>query len=279
VGARPRTARAHPEHTRIRAALHRLEPAAVIAVSDHWQPILEDPELGFPSTTVPRALGASLRDDDEVGLTLEGAVHRGLAANLSARTGGAGRRLVLSAHLDSKVTTPGAFDNAAGVATLLALAEDGLRHLGAVELVLFNGEDHFDAGGEQAWLAATDLGEVAANVNLDGVGLAGRGTSLAALACPEGLEAELDRWVARRPGWTRAAPWFESDHAIFAMQGVPALAVTSEDVHALLGGLAHTPADTLDVLDLAVLEELMTAVPELLALLRRGLPPSMGPSA
>jgi aminopeptidase YwaD len=267
-----------PVHTRVRDALHRLGPAAAIAVSDHWQPILEDPELTFPSTTVPTRLDASLREGEMVGLAVEGAVHRGTAANLSAHTGAPGRRVALSAHLDTKATTPGAFDDAGGVATLLALAEADLEALGAVEVVLFNGEDHFDAGGELAWLAATELAGVAANLNLDGVGLAGHGTSLATLACPEPLEAELDRWVAQRHGWTRAAPWFESDHAIFAMQGIPALAVTTEHVHELLGGLAHTPADTLDVLDLGVLEELAAAVPELVTLLHRALPPPGQPA-
>lgn len=50
------------------------------------------------------------------------------------------------------------------------------------------------------------------------------------------------------------------------MRGIPAVAITSEDLHALMGGLAHTPADTLDVLDLAVLEQLAADLPTLLTL-------------
>jgi Zn-dependent M28 family amino/carboxypeptidase len=73
--------------------------------------------------------------------------------------------------------------------------------------------------------------------------------------------------VHEHPGWLPAEPWIESDHAIFAMRGIPAVALTSEDVQALLGGLAHTPADTLEVLDLAVLEQLATDLPALLTLL------------
>lgn len=255
-----------PDHERIRAALLRLAPAAVVAVSDHWEPILEDPDLGFPSTTVSPAVGASVSDGDMLRLAVTGSVHTGSGVNLSARPGGEQPRLVLCAHLDSKATTPGAFDNAASVATLLALTE--LGHLDAlpVELVLFNGEDHIDSCGEMAWLATTDLGDVAGAVNVDGAGLEGQGLSLAALACPPSLEAQLATWVEDRPGWTRAEPWIESDHAIFAMRGIPAVAITSEDVHALLGGLAHTPADTLDVLDLAVLERLAADLPALLAL-------------
>lgn len=255
-----------PEHERIRAALHRLAPVAVVAVSDHWEPILEDPDLGFPSTTVPAAIGETIAAGDPLRLAVTGAVHTGTGVNLSARLGGGEPRLVLCAHLDSKATTPGAFDNAAGVATLLALTE--LGHLDALplELVLFNGEDHIDSCGETAWLAATDLAGVAGVVNVDGVGLKGQGLSLATLACPPSLEAQLTRWVEGHPGWVPAEPWFESDHAIFAMRGIPAVAITSEDVHALLGGLAHTPADTLAVLDLAVLERFAADLPALLTL-------------
>lgn len=263
-----------PEHTRIRAAVTRAAPGAVIAVSDHWEPILEDPDLTVPSTTVPTSVGAQLVPGEVVRLVLGGTVHTGHGVNVSARTGGSGRRVVLSAHLDSKVTTPGAFDNAAGVATVLAAAATGLDDVGPVEVVLFNGEDHFDACGESAWLAATDLREVSANVNVDGVGLAGQGTSLATLACPPALEATLDAWVAGRAGWTRAEPWYESDHAIFAMQDIPAVAITSQDVHELLGGLAHTAADTREVLDLARLEDVAGALPDLLALMQRREAPS-----
>lgn len=255
-----------PEHERIRAALQRLAPAAIVAVSDHWEPILEDPDLGIPSTTIPTALGRTLTTGEPLHLAVSGAVHRGEGVNLSSRFGDDQHRLVLSAHLDSKATTPGAFDNAASVATLLAVTE--LGHLDGLplELVLFNGEDHVDSCGEVAWLEATELDEVAGVVNVDGVGLEGKGLSLATLACPDELADALGAWVEQHPGWVTAEEWYESDHAIFAMRGIPALAITTEDVHALLGGLAHTAADTLDVLDLAILEQLAAELPELLAL-------------
>jgi len=260
-----------PEHRRIRDALHRLAPAGVVAVSDHWEPILEDPDLPFPSTTIATELGRDLHPGDELHLVVSGAVHPGDGVNLSARIGDGDRQLVLCAHLDSKVTTPGAFDNAASVAILLALTE--LGHLDGlpVELVLFNGEDHFDACGEVAWLASTDLDQVAGACNLDGVGLAGRRTSLTALACPEPVASELAGWVARHDGWVAAEPWVESDHAIFAMRGIPAVAITTEEVHALLGGLAHTADDTLEVLDVDLLVRIAADLPGLVALLSTSL--------
>lgn len=265
-----------PAHARVRAAIARLAPRAIIAVSDGWQPILEDPDLRVPSTTVSTAVGARLEEGEDVRLVLGGTVHGGHGTNVSGHTEGAGRRLVLSAHLDSKATTPGAFDNAAGVAAVLAVAATAGHDLGPCEVVLFNGEDHFDACGEVAWLAGSDLEAVAGNVNVDGVGLAGQGTSLTTLACPADLESRLTAWVDGRAGWSRTDPWFESDHAIFAMRDIPAVAVTSQDVHQLLGGLAHSDADTLDVLDLDVLQDVVAAIPEVLDLLRSQLQPAPG---
>ena len=255
-------------HAAVRSTLARLHPPAVISLTDHWEPILEDPDLGLASTTLPTAADVGLADGAEVRVVLGGTVHEGTGRTVTALSGPRDGRLVLSAHLDAKATTPGAFDNAGSVAVLLALAEQGLEGLAPVEVVLFNGEDHFDACGEVAWLAATDLSEVAANLNLDGIGLAGGGTSVASLSCPPALAEAVCAWVDRRPGWWRAEPWIESDHALFALAGIPALALTSEDVHALLGGIAHTPRDTLDVLDLDLLVDVATALPELAALLR-----------
>ena len=255
-----------PEHARVRSELHRLAPAAVVAVSDHWEPILEDPDIAFPSTTVPGELGGKLRPGETLRLKVGGAVQRGDGVNVSASVGTTDTRLVLCAHLDSKATTPGAFDNAGSVAVLLSLAELGYLDGFPLELVLFNGEDHVDACGEVAWLNATDLRQIAGAVNLDGVGLAGLPTSLAHLACPAPLQARLAAWVEARRGWVPAEPWIESDHAIFAMQGIPAVAITSQDVHALLGGLAHTPADTLHVLDLELLTHVAADLPDVLSL-------------
>jgi aminopeptidase YwaD len=253
-----------PTHRAIAAALLAARPAAAIAVSDHWQPILEDPDLGLPSTTIRPADADGLVTDAEVALRLGGAVHRGDGVNVAARTPGTGPRLVLSAHVDSKVTTPGAFDNAGGVAVLLALVEHGLPAGLPVEVVAFNGEDHVDACGEVAWLAATDLTEVAAIVNIDGAGLRGRGTSLAPMACSEQLRDRLAVLLAERQGWELADPWYESDHAVLAMRGIPALAVTSVGVHEVMATVAHTSADTVEVVDVEVLADVAATVATLL---------------
>lgn len=269
----PLTPRAFPfltveEHSALLRRIEAVRPAAVVTVSSDV-PILEDPDLPIPSVTV-RPTSATQLLGERVSLRIHGAVHHGEGATVCARSGPSGRRVVVSAHVDSKATTPGAFDNAAGVAAVLAWAEGGLPDDVPIEIVLFNGEDHFDNAGEQAWLAATDLGEITGNVNIDGPGFVGRHTSAVLLGGSVAQEQRMASFLAACKGWESAAPWFESDHAIFVMQGIPALAITSAGVHDLLRNVAHTPADTIDVVDAAALVDLGVSLGELVSIVWEG---------
>ena len=80
--------------------------------------------------------------------------------------------VVVSAHVDSTPDTPGAIDDAAGVAVLLAVA-DLLCDRGVaptLEFVPFNGEDHTLAPGELAYLAARrDLSDIETQLRALGV--------------------------------------------------------------------------------------------------------------
>ena len=277
LGGEPVMPKAFPFFTsekqlRLIEFLESQRPAAVIAVSARHAslPTFEDPDLGIPSVTVSRATATELNPGDPIRLTLGGRTRQGRGVNVSARIDGSGPRIVLSAHMDSKATTPGAFDNAASVAALLALAESGLDLSGPIEFVLFNGEDHYDACGEQAWLETTDLGQVNLNVNLDGTGVGGRRTGLTSIGCPPALEAHLNQ-IAELPGWTRMPPWFESDHSIFAMRGIPAIAITSDRVHDLFTTVAHTPGDTLEMVEVEVLVGIVEVLGDMLPRMRQAL--------
>ena len=244
-----------PEQRARLARLEALRPAAVIAIVPAREavPVLEDGDLEFPYLQVTPALGDRIRRHRAVGVRIGGALHDAEGVNVAARHPGTGPRVVLSAHVDTKATTPGAFDNAAGVSTLLALAEAGLPDGLPVELVFFNGEDHYQAPGEQAWLATADLTDIRYVINLDGVGVVGRDTTVAMLACPPEVEARVRALVDGRPGWGIGPEWYESDHAIFAMRGIPSLAITSENVHELLPEIIHTERDGVRAVDPTIL--------------------------
>lgn len=246
-----------PDQRRRLARLEALRPAAVIAVIDEARamPVLEDGDLAFPYLSVTTAVGDRMREHREVAVRVGGAIHDGDGVNLSVRLGGAGDRVIVSAHLDSKVTTPGAFDNAGGVAILLALAEWGITADVPVELVFFNGEDHYQAPGEQAWLAATDLDGVREAINLDGAGVVGHAVAVVPLASPPEVEARVQALVASRSGWIIGPEWYESDHALFAARGIPSIAITSAGAHEFMAGVIHTERDTPRMVDPAILAD------------------------
>ncbi len=255
-----------PEQAELIAALEGAQPAAVLAAvaEDATEPVFEDPDLAFPYATVPVSVGFGIGDGRQVRLEVQARLDTGDGVNLSAGTL-TGRRTVVMAHIDSKVETPGALDNASGVATLLALAEEGVTDLGPVELVFFNGEDHYAAPGEQAWLARRGLEEAELAVNIDGAGLLGYPAAVSVLGGDGDLEADVSRAMDRPADLVHAEPWFESDHAMFAMRGIPAIAVTSGAPFGVLKRLSHAPDDNPARLDPSVLADVARFVRSLVS--------------
>jgi aminopeptidase YwaD len=240
--------------------LEALRPAAVVAVVPELRAmaVFEDGDLAFPYVAVLPPIGDRIRERRAIGVRIGGSLNEGSGVNIATRHGGPGPRILLSAHVDSEATTPGAFDNASGVATLLALAEAGLPDDVPVELVFFNGEDHYQAPGEQAWLASADLDGIRHVINLDGAGVVGHDTTVAMLACPPELEDRVRAFVAALPGWVIGREWYESDHAIFAMRGIPSLAITSANAHELMANVIHTDRDTPRIVDATILARVAT---------------------
>ncbi len=269
----------YEEHQRIADLLEQKGARAVIAVSPmqaNPAPIIEDGDFRLPSVTVGADVGAVLLMAGRAAITLRlrSVTRPGRAANVIGRRAHPSRdKLVLSAHFDTKPGTPGALDNAAGVVTLLALAE---RLAAAepptnLEFVFFNGEDHYAAPGEVAYVAGCggEFGRIALVVNVDGVGLQDAPTTVAFFNCPETWAEATRATMRRRSGIEETEPWPQGDHSIFAMQGVPCIALTSGGIHSLVDSLIHTPNDTLDRLDPA---RLAVALDLLAELLRQSLP-------
>jgi aminopeptidase YwaD len=167
-------------------------------------------------------------------------------------------RIVIGAHVDTKPDTPGALDNAAGVATLLGVAQllagMALRH--TVEFVPFNGEDHAASPGEVAYLSAyPDLSDVRLMMNIDDAGLLGGPTDCSAYGLDERAGALVAEIMDEFGSVTEGPQWPSSDHMIFAMRGVPALALTARDLGVVMSEISHTTADTPDRVDAQLLAD------------------------
>jgi aminopeptidase YwaD len=154
--------------------------------------------------------------------------------------------------VDSQYGTPGALDNAAGVTVLLGLLERlaGYRGPHALELVPLNGEDDFAIPGQRDWLARNErrLEDILLGMNVDGAGFAGHPTAVSFYGCPPRIRAAAEEAMAPL-GLVEGPPWPQGDHSILALNGVPALAVTSTGAFFVASTVAHTERDVPALVD------------------------------
>jgi aminopeptidase YwaD len=262
------------EHVAILERIEHLAPAVVVAATGLNPattgalspfPVIEDPSFRLPSAYITEANGARLLASagEVVGIAIDSERFEATGAQpvgrLAAAQGGATRRVLVTSHLDTKHDTPGALDNATGVAVMLAVAEllaeePPLRH--DIEFIAFNGEDHAESAGEVAYLAAyPETGDIALVVNIDGAGLAGGPCAVSRYNLSAELDALVESALSASGGVIEGEPWFASDHAIFEMRGVPAMAITSADMVTTFSTLTHTAADVPEIVDADVLAE------------------------
>jgi aminopeptidase YwaD len=270
LAAEPLTPRGYPfyeneRHTGILDALERARPAAIVALTGTCPglcgavdpfPLIEDG--GFPIPVAAARLkqaGSILEGEGRTAhVSVESERLAASARNISGHRGPSDRRFLVIAHVDSKPGTPGAVDNASGVAVLLLLAELLLNQPAdgpiGVELLAVNGEDNYAAPGEVVWLEehGDEIENIPLVINIDGACYRNGTTSFSSY----NLTPESEAFVNSRFEPTPLGPgpvWYQSDHAIFAMRGRPALAITSEPLGDLMASLFHTAADTPDQVD------------------------------
>ena len=287
LAAEPLTPKEFPfygsdEHTRIISALEDAQPAAVIAVTGKYPalcgaldpfPLIEDGDFSIPTGNVrPSDAGPLLAAAGQVAnVEIRSERRRSRARNVIASRGPGSSRVTLIAHIDTKPGTPGAVDNAAGVVALL-LAADALSPTRVAELpvglevLLVNGEDHYGAPGELDWLASNEgrLHDVVLALNIDGAGYREGRSAYSTYNVDPGLQAHIDRVFSERPSLMAGPEFYQSDHAIFAMQGRPAMAITTELVNEMLDQLFHAPTDTPDQVDVDLLLDISDAITELI---------------
>lgn len=257
------------EHQAIITALESKQPVAIIALREGFEPApyLEDGDLHLPSVTVAASVGERLLvSDSPITLRVRTAIQPSRGANVVARSTGEGKRVVLSAHIDTKHGTPGAVDDAAGVAALLATAgELSARQLPMpIEYVLFNGEDHYSQAGELAYMQHSLNDDIALAINVDGVGWRDSRTMVGLMLQASPWETTIREVLARHLGIVESEPWPEGDHMLFAMRGLPALVLATDRVHALIGTVVHTERDTVDGVSATVVADVVEFITDIL---------------
>jgi len=261
----------NPEHHQhIIAMLEQKAPLAILAATGHNPelagalypfPLIEDGDFNIPVGHLKDVDGERLavHAGETIDLFMEARRYPNQAVQVLARKGpeAGGRRLVISGHIDSKATTPGALDNATGAIVLLLLAELLADYRGklTVELVPFNGEDNYSVAGQKLYLARTEgrLSEVCLNVNLDGLGWRGSPTAYSFYECQDDSMTGIRQVFGRYPELVEGPAWPQGDHMIFAMSGISAVAITTEKFNELEHDIAHTEKDIPELVDPAKL--------------------------
>ena len=173
-----------------------------------------------------------------------------LGYNVVARKGSDfDHRILISAHIDAKIGTPGAIDNGTGVVVLLLLAEFLREYQSGpvIELLPFNGEDYYSVPGQMVYLDQNQgrFDEMLININIDGAGYNQGPSGFSPFNLPEEIKDALDEVLSASETLVEGQPWVQGDHSIFIQQGVPALAVSSDWFirNIATQSINHTPAD------------------------------------
>ncbi|MFC2078919.1 M28 family peptidase [Candidatus Bipolaricaulota bacterium] len=271
----------NPEHhQRLIALLESKQPAAVIAATGKHPgtagslypfPLFEDGDFDIPSAFMKDIEGARLTSHrgEATHLKFESRRIPATACNPVARKKtDAESSVLICAHIDAKKNTPGALDNAAGVAVLLALAEllaayDGSKR---IELVAFNGEDYYSVPGQMHYLSdlGCRMGVIDLVINLDGAGHKTAGIAYSFYNCDEDLRQMVASVFTRDPLFVEGVPWSQGDHSMFTMAGCPAIAITSTNFDWLCQEITHTLKDSPDLVDSGKLAKTACAIHALL---------------
>lgn len=275
------------EHASLVRALVEARPRVVLAGTGKAPgtagamepfPLIEDGSFPLPTANLRLSDAEALATHAGERVRVDVTAHRwpSHARNVIARLGNPTRRVVLTAHVDSKPGTPGALDNAAGVVTLLLLAgelkdrldDEALDEVG-VEVAVLNGEDCYAAPGEQAYLAeyGDTLGDVVLAVNIDGAGYRVGATAYSLYGTGEPLERTVRQALGAHPRLAEGPAWYSSDHMVFVQRGVPALALTTDQLETVLSEVVHSSHDTPAQIDVTLLVEQARALADLVEVL------------
>lgn len=236
-------------------------------------PLLEDGDFDIPYAFMKDVDGEPLTAlaGKTAELTIRATRNQARGCNINAFKGDPAKpRIVVTAHIDAKMGTPGAIDNATGVITLILLAEllkDFPANGNRLELTVLNGEDYYAAPGEMLYFTANEgrWSNIHRAINIDGVGYFQGETSYSTYNLSDIQNEFVNECFAKFPGIKRGAEWYQSDHGMFIQQGCPTMAITSGIfLTDLTVYVTHTPKDHPRIVDVSKVTETAMALAELI---------------
>jgi aminopeptidase YwaD len=266
-------------HKQIIALLEAKRPAVILAATTRNPglvgalypfPLIVDGDFSIPCAHCTDSVGEVIAQ--HIGKTFELKIDTqripAMSWNVLARKNPhAKQKIVFTAHIDAYEDAPGACDNASGIVVLLLVAELLARYEGpfGIEIVAFNGEDHYSAAGQMDYLAryGDDFEHTLLAVNIDDVGYVHGRSAYSIYECPADIQNKATTAFNAFDGIIQGESWPNGDHMVFVQNGVPAIAVTSENLSELMATITHTDKDTPEQVDCSKLVEVAHALKHL----------------
>jgi aminopeptidase YwaD len=113
-----------------------------------------------------------------------------------------------------------------------------------------------------AWLADHEahLDDISLVINIDGAGYRGGRSAYSMYNLDDQLAGHIEASFAPTATLVPGPDFYQSDHAIFAMRGRPAMAITTELIDEMLDTLFHSDNDTAAHVDLGLLVDAADAI-------------------
>ncbi|MDH6303359.1 aminopeptidase YwaD [Parabacteroides sp. PF5-5] len=255
------------EHQHIISLLEKGNPKALVCATERNSataggiypfPLFEDGDFDIPSVYMKDTEGEKLLSCTGQTVELESRAIRipETAFNVIGRnTKQVKDRIVITAHIDTKINTSGAIDNGTGVAIVLLLAkllkEQPLNL--PTELVILNGEDYYGAPGQVKYMEQNTgtFSDILLNINIDGAGYKDGLSCFSAFDLPENILNTLHKVLRDTPEIVEGLPWYQGDHSMFLQNGCPAIAVSSQWFieNMECQEITHTPKDNLEIVN------------------------------
>lgn len=246
----------NPEHhQKIIRLLEKKKPAAVVTIVDNDTSVFEDGDFNISSVYVSKDEGEKiLKEEGIISLTIRAERTPSTGSNIIARINDdKAKKIVITAHLDTKYGTPGALDNGTGIAILLFLSNLIKPEMTdyCLELLLLNGEDYYSTPGQIKYMEEylNQENNIDLAINCDGLGLKNSKTAVSIMGVPEEKEMIINQLIERRKNFKIIDPWVEGDHMLFQMNNIAAIALTSKNIFELIDNIIHTEKDRIELVD------------------------------
>jgi aminopeptidase YwaD len=142
----------------------------------------------------------------------------------------------------------------------------------SLDVVPFNGEEHYEVSRQRAYLSHRSVSSQATRlmINVDGLGHQEAESAFSFYNLDSARTACATELIDTRSRMTMGEEWIAGDHAIFAFQGIPCIAVTSSNLMERVICITHIDRDTVDEVDARLLENTATTIADLITTLPLG---------